>query len=101
MVSAPDVGPRHLCRFIIRQIKTSNFVREPSELCVLKRSRPCGTARQPVKWRKRRTFAKDSGRFVAFEKAFTNCIWRGALAEFVFIFIESKTFLPRHSTRFD
>jgi hypothetical protein len=37
MVSAPDVGPRHLCRFIIRQIKTSNFVREPSELCALKR----------------------------------------------------------------
>jgi hypothetical protein len=37
MVSVPDVGARHLCCFIIRQIKTSNFVREPSELCELKR----------------------------------------------------------------
>jgi hypothetical protein len=66
MVSASDVGPRHLCRFIIRQIKTSNFVREPSELCALKRSRKGGTARQPVKWRKRRKFAKDSEFFQIF-----------------------------------
>jgi len=58
MVSVPDVGGRHLCRFIIRQIKTANFVREPSELCELK----WPEVRAPmVKWRKRRTFAKDSG----------------------------------------
>jgi hypothetical protein len=37
MVSAPGARARHLCRFIIRQIKTSSFVREPSELCALKR----------------------------------------------------------------
>jgi hypothetical protein len=37
MVSAPGAGTRHLCRFIIRQIKTFNFVRGPSEVCALKR----------------------------------------------------------------
>jgi hypothetical protein len=43
----------------LRQIKTSNYVREPPELCAMKR--PEGRAPM-VKWRKRRTFAKDSGR---------------------------------------
>jgi hypothetical protein len=48
MVNAPDVGPRHLCRFIIRQIKTSDFVRKTSELCALKRPEVRAPPGQPA-----------------------------------------------------
>jgi hypothetical protein len=57
-VSAPDVGPRHLCRFIIRQIKRPTLF---ESLPNFVRSSGLKAARQPVNRRKRRTFAKDSG----------------------------------------
>jgi hypothetical protein len=48
MVNAPYVGARHLCRFTIRQIKTSNFVQETSELPAFKRPEVRAPTGQPA-----------------------------------------------------
>jgi hypothetical protein len=48
MVNAPYVGARHLCRFIIRQIKTSDFVRKTSELCAFNRPEVRAPTGQPA-----------------------------------------------------